>query len=110
MRKEYCPKKNPLIWNGRKIDLRYKKPIELSEIMQLWMFVINNAIETALWSEWKKGLERNLEKRKAIEWIYSDDRSRGNSFLNLCEVCGVNPQKIRDKLSKQLFDKELGGL
>ena len=38
------------------------------------------------------------EKRQAVKWIQSDDRSDVFSFLSICETLEIEPESLRQRL------------
>lgn len=62
--------------------------------INLWKSVITQAV---------KDISDDDEKvsRDAFDWIKSNDRYCFNSFLNLCTLCDVDSDKIRNILKRQ---------
>ncbi len=44
-------------------------------------------------------------RRRAAEWVRSDDRHWPFSFVNLCETLGLDPERLRTGLARLLTQR-----
>lgn len=48
------------------------------------------------------GVKKSSIHRDAEQWLFSDDRDWPFSFLNLCDIIGVEPSALRHRLHQYL--------
>jgi hypothetical protein len=84
------------------LEVRDDPPWQLPETAEK---KLAGAMVEQAWEEYQEyGLSSNREGTRlfneAREWIFSDERDYSHSFVNLCEVLGMNVDGVRGKLEK----------
>jgi len=74
---------------------RWLQPAE-----RLMLAVLTDAIELILEDPAPLGA-----RRRAAEWVRSDDRHWPFSFVNLCETLGLDPERLRTGLARLLTQR-----
>ena len=70
--------------------------------VKLWQSVVLTAVSDALSAVSSSGKSqyRNLEAKKAREWLLKDR----NNFVKVCDFANINPNKLRERLKRILSE------
>jgi hypothetical protein len=67
---------------------------------RLMFAVLSDAVEIAMTARETTNVRRRMLFHETVAWLRSDDREWPYSFVNLCEVLGFDPERLRAGLAR----------